>query len=70
MFIHLYYMALEKEGIKKSVDWSNGTLDRATPITSSYALMYYGWLQVPNAYGTSNLLAPPSVFSSSQNAFC
>lgn len=57
----LDYMALEKEGIKKSVDWSNGTLDRATPVTSSYALMYYGWLQVPDAYGTSNLLVPPSV---------
>ncbi len=57
----LDYMALEKEGIKKSVDWSNGTIDRATPIISSYALMYYGWLQVPDAYGTSNLLVPPSV---------
>jgi len=57
----LDYMEEGKRGVKMSVDWSNGAKDRATPITSSYALMYYGWLQVPDLYGSSNIIAPPSL---------
>lgn len=57
----LDYMEQGKEGVRKSVDWTNGLKDRTTAITSSYALMYYGWLQTPDAFGSTNIIAPPSV---------
>ena len=57
------YCEMKKTGILQTVNWSNGASGlRGTPIESSQAIVYYGWLSTGNPYGSGNLSCPPSVF--------
>lgn len=59
--VPLDYMG-SKNKIDQAINWHNGSEGRATAINTSYAAIYYGWLTQKNAYGSNNLILPPSVF--------
>jgi hypothetical protein len=44
------------------VDWHNGMLlsDLTTPINSSYAALYWGWLKVSDLFNGGKIFVPPS----------
>jgi hypothetical protein len=59
--VPLDYMG-SKSKVEQAIAWHNGSEGRATAIDSSYAAIYYGWLTQKDAYGSNNLILPPSVF--------
>lgn len=57
------------DNVQEAVDWMNGRKTRTSPINSSYAAVYWPWVQVFNFFAGADEWYDPAIFAVRQYVF-
>lgn len=57
------------DNVQEAVDWMNGRKTRTSPINSSYAAVYWPWVQVFNYFAGADEWYDPAIFAVRQYVF-